>query len=120
MGGGNDEVGAVRREYADLILITGGDAFRARNYEKAARSVAGHAGDVRGLDAATLRQIPGVGKSIAEKIGEFAASGTFRALEELRAEVPAGGLQLTRIPALRPKRAIQPHPHLSTPPVATS
>src|SRR5260221_8594795 len=103
----NEDIAALLREYADLILITGGDAFRARNYEKAARSVAGHAGDVRGLDAATLRQIPGVGKSIAEKIGEFAASGTFRALEELRAEVPAGVLQVTRIPALGPKRAIQ-------------
>jgi DNA polymerase (family 10) len=103
----NDDIAALLREYADLIRITGGDAFRARNYEKAARSVAGHAGDVRGLEAATLRQIPGVGKSIAEKIGEFAASGTFRALEELRAQIPASVLQLTRIPALGPKRAIQ-------------
>jgi DNA polymerase (family X) len=107
MSRANEDFAALLREYADLIMIIGGDVFRARNYEKAARSVAGYAGDVSQLDAAALRQVPGVGKSIAEKIGEFAATGTFGALEELRARIPAGVLQLTRIPALGPKRALQ-------------
>jgi len=107
MSRANEDFAALLSEYADLIMIIGGDVFRARNYEKAARSVAGYAGDVSQLDAAALRQVPGVGKSIAEKIGEFAATGTFGALEELRARIPAGVLQLTRIPALGPKRALQ-------------
>jgi DNA polymerase (family X) len=107
MSRANEDFAALLREYADLILIAGGDVFRARNYDKAARSVAGYGGDISQLDAAALRQVPGVGKSIAEKIGEFTATGTFGALEELRAEIPAGVLQLTRIPALGPKRAIQ-------------
>ena len=88
-------------------LITGGDAFRARIYERAARAVAGHSADVGQLDAAALRQIPGVGKSIAEKITEYHETGTFRAVEDLRADVPAGVRELTRIPALGPKRALQ-------------
>src|ERR1039458_8021984 len=103
----NDEVAALLREHAELIYITGGDTFRARNYEKAARAVAGHAQDVTQLSPAELRQIPGVGKSIAEKISEFTATGTIRALEERRAEIPAGVRDLTRIPALGPKRALQ-------------
>jgi DNA polymerase (family 10) len=103
----NDEVAAQFSEYADLLHITGGDAFRARNYEKAARSVAGYSGDMALLDAAGLRQIPGVGTSIANKIGEYQRTGTIRAIEELRAQVPPGVLQLTRIPALGPKRALQ-------------
>ncbi len=37
-------------EYADLIAISGGDPFRARTYEKAARSIAGHHADVSTLD----------------------------------------------------------------------
>jgi len=30
----NDEVAAVLQEYADLMAITGGDAFRVRTYER--------------------------------------------------------------------------------------
>jgi len=107
MSRANEDFAMLLREYADLIVITGGDTFRARNYEKAARSVAGYAGDISELDAAALRQIPGVGKSIAEKIGEFTATGGIRALEELRADIPDGVREMTRIPALGPKRALQ-------------
>ena len=103
----NDDAAALLREYADLLLITGGDAFRARVYEKAARAVAGYSGDVAQLDTAALRRIPGVGKSIADKITEYRETGAIRVLEELRAEIPAGVRQLTRIPALGPKRALQ-------------
>src|SRR5258706_3075036 len=103
----NDDVAALLREYADLLLITGGDAFRARVYEKAARAVAGYSGDVAQLDTAALRRIPGVGKAIADKITEYRETGAIRVLEELRAEIPAGVRQLTRIPALGPKRALQ-------------
>jgi DNA polymerase (family X) len=107
MSRANEDVAALLREYAELTQITGGDVFRARNYEKAARSVAGYPADVSQLDATALRQIPGVGKSIAEKISEFTATGSIRALEELRAEIPDGVRELTRIPALGPKRALQ-------------
>src|SRR6266702_237426 len=109
MARANDDVAALLREYADLLLITGGDAFRARIYERAARAVAGHSGDVGQLDATALRQIPGVGKSIAEKITEYRETGAIRALEDLRAGIPAGVRELTRIPALGPKRAMQLH-----------
>ncbi len=57
----NEEVAGLLREYAELIQITGGDVFRARNYEKAARSVRGWGGDIGQLDAKGLRAIPGVG-----------------------------------------------------------
>jgi DNA polymerase (family X) len=103
----NEIVAALLQEYADLLQISGGDAFRARNYEKAAKSVAGYSGDVGLLDAATLRQIPGVGTSIATKIVQFQQTGTIAALEDLRATVPDGIREMTRIPALGPKRAFQ-------------
>ena len=45
----NDAVAALLNEYAELHLMTGGDQFRARSYEKAARTVAGLAQDVSGL-----------------------------------------------------------------------
>ncbi|MGD0064586.1 MAG: helix-hairpin-helix domain-containing protein [Streptosporangiaceae bacterium] len=74
----NEEIAALLREYAELTQITGGDVFRARNYEKAARSVRGWGDDIGPLDA-----------------------------KALRAQIPPGVLELTRVPGLGPKRALQ-------------
>ena len=103
----NEEIAGLLREYAELTQITGGDVFRARNYEKAARSVRGWGDDIGPLDGKALRAIPGVGASIAAKIAEYRDTGTIRALEELRAQIPPGVLELTRVPGLGPKRALQ-------------
>ncbi len=103
----NEEVAALLHEYAELTQITGGDVFRARNYEKAARSVRGWADDVGGLDVKALRAIPGVGASIAAKIAKYRETGSIEALDELRAKIPPGVLELTRVPRLGPKRALQ-------------
>jgi DNA polymerase (family 10) len=103
----NDEVAALLGEYAELISITGGDAFRARTYSRAARAIRGYAADVSQLNAAQLRQIPGVGKSIADKVGEYLTAGRIQVLEQLRAEIPPGVREMTAIPALGPARALQ-------------
>jgi DNA polymerase (family 10) len=107
MAGANETAAALLGEYAELLAITGGDALRARAYEKAARAVGGHGADISGLGPAELQRIPGVGKSIAEKVAEIGATGTFAGLEALRAQVPDGVVRLTKIPALGPKRALQ-------------
>ena len=103
----NEEVAGLLREYAELTQITGGDPFRVRNYEKAARSVRGWSDDVEGHDAKSLQAIPGVGASIAAKIAEYLQTGAIAALDELRARIPPGVLELTRVPGLGPKRALQ-------------
>jgi DNA polymerase (family X) len=106
MGRPNETVGALLQEYADLLSITGGEAFKARVYEKAARAIAGYPSDVSTLDVKGLQQIPNVGKSIAEKIVEYFSTGGVQAMERLRAKVPAGVRELTRIPTLGPKKAM--------------
>jgi DNA polymerase (family X) len=103
----NDEVAGLLQEYADLLLITGGDPFRARNYEKAAKSVAGYSDDVGRLDEPGLQRIPGVGKSIATKIVQFQRTGAISELDALRTKIPEGVRAMTKIPALGPKRAFQ-------------
>ncbi|MFD3453176.1 DNA polymerase/3'-5' exonuclease PolX [Streptomyces sp. NPDC058691] len=106
MARANDEVEALLREYADLIRITGGDAFKARAYEKAARAIGGHHEDVFRLDQKALLKIPGVGRSVADKIAEYLGTGAVSAVEELRAGIPAGVREMTAIPTLGPKRAM--------------
>ncbi|MEU1270945.1 DNA polymerase/3'-5' exonuclease PolX [Streptomyces sp. NPDC005799] len=106
MARSNDEVAALLQEYADLISITGGDAFRARVYEKAARAVGGHHADVSTLDLKGLQEIPNVGKSIARKVLEYFDTRSVSAVEELRAKIPAGVRRLTAIPTFGPKKAL--------------
>ena len=106
MASSNEAAAALLREYAELLAITGGDPFRARNYEKAGKAVAGYPDDIGTMTEAALTKIPGVGKSIAGKIAEYQRSGTFAALEQLRAKIPAGVRDLTRVPGLGPKRAL--------------
>ncbi|MFI6108825.1 DNA polymerase/3'-5' exonuclease PolX [Streptomyces sp. NPDC051310] len=112
MARANEEVQALLQEYADLIAITGGDAFKARAYEKAARAVGGYHADVSTLDAGQLRDIPNVGRSIADKIVEYLASGHVSAIEERRDAIPAGVRELITIPTLGPKKAMVLHEEL--------
>lgn len=112
MSRANDDIEALLQEYADLIAISGGDAFKARAYEKAARSVGGHPADVATLDLKGLQEIPNVGRSIAEKIIEYLRSGRITAVEDTRATVPAGVRELITIPTLGPKKALVLHEEL--------
>ena len=99
-------VGALLQEFADLITVSGGQAFKARAYEKAARAVLGSELDVSTLGVAELEQIPNVGKSTAEKIFEYFTSGRIEALEKMRAKVPTGTRQLMRVPGVGSTKAM--------------
>jgi DNA polymerase (family X) len=112
MGRANEAVAGLLQEYADLLAITGGEAFKTRVYEKAARAVAGYPIDVATLDVKELQRIPNVGASIAEKIGEYLRTGHLAAVDALRGKVPAGVVELTRIPTLGPKKALALHDEL--------
>jgi DNA polymerase (family X) len=107
MAGTNEAVAGLLREYAELLAITGGDPFRARNYEKAAKAVAGYPDDISTMTEAALTKIPGVGKSIAAKIAEYQRTGAIGAVDDIRAKIPPGVRALTRVPGLGPKRALQ-------------
>lgn len=105
----NDQVRELLQEYADLISIAGGDAFRARAYEKAARAVGGFPEDVAGMDVEGLQRIPGVGKSTAEKVAEYLRTGRMDALERLRAQTPPGVREVMAVPGVGPRRALALH-----------
>jgi len=102
----NDTVEAALTEYADLLSILTEDPYKPRSYEKAARSVGGYPDDLAGMDRKQILKIPNVGASIGEKIEEVVRTGTFEALEELRAQIPPGVRGMIAIPGLGPKKAI--------------
>ncbi|EST24733.1 hypothetical protein N566_24860 [Streptomycetaceae bacterium MP113-05] len=102
----NKDVAALLQEYAELVRITGTDAFRARAYEKAARAIGGHHTDVSTLDVERLREIPGVGRSIAEKVATYLVTGTMPEVERAREQIPDGVRRLMAIPTLGPRKAL--------------
>ncbi|MEM3594665.1 MAG: helix-hairpin-helix domain-containing protein, partial [Candidatus Jordarchaeaceae archaeon] len=81
--------------------------FKPRAYEKAARSIEALQEDVEeiyrkgGIKA--LMEIPGVGKSIAEKIEELIKTGKIKYYEELKEKVPVDLESLSGIEGLGPK-----------------
>ncbi|NRQ31759.1 DNA polymerase/3'-5' exonuclease PolX [Nonomuraea sp. NN258] len=99
----NEEAAAALQEYAELFALSGGDAFRVRSYQKAAKAIAGFPEDISVVD---VRSVPGVGEAIAKKMEEFLQRGSFRQLDDLRGRVPDGVRRLTRVPTLGPKTAI--------------
>jgi DNA polymerase (family 10) len=95
------EIAAVLEEVAALIELKGENPFKIRAYTNAARSLETFGGNISNLqDEEALSKIPGIGKSIAEKIKELAATGSLKYLEELRTEFPAAILELFSISGL--------------------
>ncbi len=107
MASTNEEVAGLLREYAELLVLAGGDAFRVRSYEKAAKAVVGYPDDLGAVPESALTRVPGVGKSVAAKIAEYRRTGTIAAVDELRAQLPPGARQLAKVPGVGPKRALE-------------
>ena len=107
MARANDAVEAALLEYSELLSILSEDRFKPRAYEKAARAVGGYHANLEGMDLPEVLKIPGVGKSIGEKVEEFLRTGTIATLESLRSQIPAGVREMTAVQGLGPKKAVQ-------------
>lgn len=99
------EVAAVLEEIAALLELKGENPFKIRAYGNAARSIETFGGALSDLqDEEALAKIPGIGKSIAEKIKELAAGGSLKYLEDLRGQFPGAILELFSIQGLGAKK----------------
>ncbi len=115
----NSQIAAFLDEIADLLELKGDSIYRVGAYRNAARSVENTTEDVERLWAAgDLEEIPGIGKSIAAKVGELLQSGRSSYLEDLRREVPTGIRELLAVPGLGASRARIIHDELGIQTVA--
>ena len=79
--------------------------FKIRAYANAARAIDAWGGNPADLqDEEALLKMPGIGKAIAEKVKELATTGKLKFLDDLKAEFPAGILDLFSIPGLGAKK----------------
>lgn len=110
----NTEIADAFDETADLLELEQENPFRIRAYRNAARLLRGLGAEVaqmlaRGED---LSELPGIGKDLAGKIAEVAASGSMPVLAKLRREVPPSLTELLHLPGLGPKRVKLLHDEL--------
>ena len=101
-----DRVVAILEDIGALLDIKGENPFKVRAYLNAARTIDSYPGTLtRLIESGDLARIKGVGKSLAEKIIEISQTGKSTYLEDLRKELPAGLLDMLKIPGFGPKKA---------------
>ena len=101
----NAEVAGQLSEIADLLDLFG-ERFKPEAYRRAARSIEALPEGLEAIAArGGLRSIPGVGEAISTKVAELLTTGALEYLVRLRAQVPAGVLELMRLPGVGPKTA---------------
>jgi DNA polymerase (family 10) len=99
----NRAIARILGEIADLLEIKDDNPFKIRAYRNGAEIVANHPHDLAALDAAGLREIPGIGKDLAARILEVAASGDCELHRTLAAEFPPTVLELMRLQGIGPR-----------------
>src|SRR5436190_707058 len=102
----NAEIAAALRELGVLYEIDGADRYRVLAYKEAARTVAGSPISVEQLAGeGRLTELPGVGKTLADKIVTLIETGSIPSADKLKAKFPATLVEVTRVPGLGAKTA---------------
>ena len=96
-------------DIAKLLEFRQEDIFRIRSYQKAAQAIEDHPVPLeesfRSKGADAFKGIPGIGKSISEKIEEALVDGEPALLKELKKKAPKGILELMEVNGIGPKLA---------------
>jgi len=106
----NADFSKIFWETAELLELKGDNPFKIRAYQKAARNIEGLSHNLEevyqsgGLPA--LKEVPGIGESIAEHVEEIIKTGKFKKYESLLKEFPKNFIKLTEIPGMGPKTAM--------------
>ena len=104
----NQELARIFYDIADILEIKNVE-WKPLAYRKAARAIEVLGSDVEDIykkdGIKGLREIPGVGERIAEKIEEFIKTNKIKEYEELKKTIPKHLTELMEVPGLGAKRA---------------
>jgi DNA polymerase (family X) len=102
----NAIIASLFDELADLYELDGAVVHRVLAYRNAAKSVREAPRSVAAMTReGKVTELPGIGRTLEEKIEALLETGTIPAVEKLRGRIPGGLIDLTRLPGLGPKRA---------------
>src|SRR5437762_12931864 len=90
-----EEIAHVLEKIATLLELKDENPFKVPVYTNAAREIQTFGGNVPNFqDEEAVAKVPGIGKSIAQKIKKLAATGSLKYFEELSAEYRDGIMEL--------------------------
>jgi DNA polymerase (family 10) len=102
----NRQIAAIFARMADILDIQGENPHRIMAYRRAAENIAALSRPLEEIwRAGELDSIPGIGKTLAEKIDELMRTGRLEAYEKLRAQVPDGVVEMLQVPDVGPRKA---------------
>jgi DNA polymerase (family X) len=96
----NREVASVLERIADLLEFKDENPFKLRSYRVAAETIAELQQpivEIASRGAASLQELPGIGKSLSTQILEIIQTGTSSFFEALKEEIPETVLELRRV-----------------------
>lgn len=100
----NHRLSEIFGDMADVMEILGEDRFRINTYRKVARVIGDCPDDIAVIAVeGRLASLAGIGKSSAAKINEYVNLGSITVHRELLAKIPAGLLELLKVPGMGPK-----------------
>jgi histidinol phosphatase-like PHP family hydrolase len=103
----NAEIAAALEELGTLYERDGADRYRVRAYRSAARAIRDYPDSVAELAAAgRVKQIPGVGKTLEQKIQALLESGEIPSALKLREKLPAAAAELESYLAANPAEGL--------------
>ena len=103
----NSEIVRIFEDIADFLELKGENPFKIRAYQNVVRSIKQLPVDVEQLVAeGRLKEIPGAGEAITNKITELVTTGRLGYYERLKAEFPEGISTLLDVPGIGPKTAM--------------
>jgi DNA polymerase (family X) len=102
----NRQIADVFDMVADMLQLKGEIIHRVLSYRRAAESVRELPRDINVVAAeGKLTEMPGIGKTLEEKIIELIETGELEFYNRLAAEIPPGVVDIMRINGVGPKKA---------------
>jgi len=109
----NAEIAAALEELAVLYQLDGADRYRVLAYTNSARTIRDQGVSVEEMAIrGEVTALPGVGKTLEEKILALIETGEIPAAAKLKEKLPPGLIEINRIPGLGPKTVRRLHDEL--------
>ena len=102
----NPEIAAAFDELADLYELDGAVSYRVIAYRTAAKAVRDASVSIMAMTReGTVTTVPGIGKTLEEKLRALDETGDIPSAVKLRAKFPTGLISVMHLPGFGPKRA---------------
>lgn len=99
------DIATILQEISTLLQLKGENEFKARAYSNAARAIEMLNENIHELvEKEKIKDIKGIGKTLADNIIEMVTTKDLAYYHELKASIPAGLLEMLKIPTLGPKK----------------